>query len=209
MTREELEHIIRACGAVTDQYEFIIVGSQSILGSVPKPEDVFTMSAEADIYPLQAPELAEKIEGALGEGSQFHETYGYYAQGVGPDTAVLPAGWMNRLHRIQNAATNDRVGYCLDVVDLFMSKAVAGRDKDREFCTAMLQHAHVKPSQVAEGLLGRCAVPRQLCDQFLLGLLHLSSHGSVDEFQSSQLPRRIVWKLLVLKPAFACTVTVK
>jgi hypothetical protein len=105
MTREELEHIIRACGAVTNPYEFIIVGSQSILGSVPNPEDVFTMSAEADIYPLQAPELAEKIEGALGEGSQFHETYGYYAQGVGPDTAVLPAGWMNRLHRIQNAAT--------------------------------------------------------------------------------------------------------
>jgi hypothetical protein len=111
MTREELEHIIRACGAVTNQYEFIIVGSQSILGSVPNPEDVFTMSAEADIYPLQAPELAEKIEGALGEGSQSHETYGYYAQGVGPDTAVLPAGWMNRVHRIQNAATNDRVGY--------------------------------------------------------------------------------------------------
>ncbi len=38
------------------------------------------------------PELAEKIEGALGEGSQFHETFGYYAQGVGPETAVLPSG---------------------------------------------------------------------------------------------------------------------
>jgi hypothetical protein len=32
MTREKLEHIIRASGDVTDQYEFIIVGSQSILG---------------------------------------------------------------------------------------------------------------------------------------------------------------------------------
>lgn len=55
MTREELEHIIRASAAVTDQYEFIIVGSQSILGPVPNPEEVFTMSAEADIYPRQAP----------------------------------------------------------------------------------------------------------------------------------------------------------
>jgi len=45
------------------------------------------MSAEADIYPLQAPELAEKIEGAIGEGSQFHQTFSYYAQGVGPHTA--------------------------------------------------------------------------------------------------------------------------
>jgi hypothetical protein len=150
MTREELEHIIRASGEVTNQYEFVIVGSQSILGPFPNPKPIFTMSAEADIYPLQAPELAEQIEGALGEGSRFHETYGYYAQGVGPETAVLPAGWMNRLHRVQNAATNQRVGYCLDPVDLFLSKAVAGRDKDREFCMAMLEHDYVKPSRVLD-----------------------------------------------------------
>ena len=92
MTREELEHIIRASGDITDQYEFVIGGNQSILGAVPRPEDVFTVSMEADIYPLQAPELADRIDGAIGEGSQFHETYGYYAQGVGPETACLPAG---------------------------------------------------------------------------------------------------------------------
>jgi len=77
MTRDELEHIIRASGDVTDQYEFVIVGSQSILGPVPDPEAAFTMSAEADIYPLIAPQLAAKIGGALGEGSAFHETLGY------------------------------------------------------------------------------------------------------------------------------------
>lgn len=148
MNREDLEHIIRAAADVTDQYEFIIVGSQSILGSVPNPEPVFTMSAEADIYPLQAPELAEKIDGALGEGSRFHDTNGYYAQGVGPETAILPGGWMNRVHRVQNAATNGRVGYCLDVMDLFMSKAAAGRDKDRIFCLALLEHGYVKPSRL-------------------------------------------------------------
>ena len=137
MTREELEHIIRASATVTNQYEFVIVGSQSILGSVPHPEEVFTVSAEADIYPLHAPELAEKIEGALGEGSHFHETHGYYAQGVGPETAVLPAGWMSRVHRVQTETTNGRVGYCLEVTDLFMSKAVAGREKDRLFCIAL------------------------------------------------------------------------
>jgi hypothetical protein len=79
MNREELEHIIRASADVTDQYDFIIVGSQSILGPVPNPPEVITMSAEADIYPLQTPELAEKIEGAICEGSQFHQTFGYHA----------------------------------------------------------------------------------------------------------------------------------
>ena len=129
MTREELEHVIRASGDITDQYEFVIVGSQSILGAVPRPEDVFTVSMEADIYPLQAPELADKIDGAIGEGSQFHETYGYYAQGVGPETACLPAGWMQRVHRIQNRNTQDRIGYCLDVLDLFLAKAVAAHGR--------------------------------------------------------------------------------
>jgi hypothetical protein len=148
MTREELEHIIRACADVTDQYEFVIVGSQSILGPVPHPQDVFTMSAEADIYPLHSPELAEKIEGALGEGSYFHDTYGYYAQGVGPETAVLPEGWMDRVHRVQSEGTHGRVGYCLDVVDLFMSKAAAGREKDRVFCIALLAYRHVTVEQV-------------------------------------------------------------
>jgi hypothetical protein len=88
MTRDELEHIIRASGEITDQYEFVIVGSQSLLGAVPQPEAVFRVSMEADIYPLNAPELADRIDGTIGEGSPFHDTYGYYAQGVGPATAI-------------------------------------------------------------------------------------------------------------------------
>lgn len=144
MKRSELEHLIRASGDITDQYEFVIVGSQSMLGAVPHPEAVFTVSMEADIYPLQAPELADRIDGAIGEGSRFHETYGYYAQGVGPETAVLPSDWKQRLHRVQNGNTNDRIGYCLGLVDLFLAKAVARREKDREFCVALLNHGYVK-----------------------------------------------------------------
>jgi len=143
MTREELEHIIRASAQITDQYEFVILGSQSILGSIPDPEAAFTVSMEADIYPLAAPDLADLIEGAIGEGSQFHDHFGYYAQAVGPETAVLPQDWMSRVHRIQNPNTDGRVGYCLDVLDLFLAKAAAGREKDRVFCTALLAHCYV------------------------------------------------------------------
>jgi len=147
MNREDLEHIIRACSDITDQYEFMIVGSQSILGPIPNPPEMFTMSAEADIYPINAPELADRIDAAIGEGSQFHETYGYYAQGVGPETATLPAGWLERVYRVQNEATNGRVGYCLAVVDLFMSKAAADRDKDRAFNLGLLKHGFVSPTE--------------------------------------------------------------
>lgn len=87
--------------------------------------------------------MADRIDGAIGEGSQFHETYGYYARGVGPETACLPADWMQRVHRIQNRNTQDRIGYCLDALDLFLAKAVAAREKDREFCIALLQYGYV------------------------------------------------------------------
>lgn len=144
MNREDLEHIIGAAAVVTNEYEFIIVGSQSILGPIPYPPDVFKLSAEADIYPRDAEGKSELIEGALGEGSQFHTTYGYYAQCVDSTTAKLPLGWEGRLHRIQSEkGTNGRVGLCLDVIDLFMSKAAANREKDREFNLALLQHGYL------------------------------------------------------------------
>ncbi len=145
MNRQDLEHIIRAAADVTNEYEFIIVGSQSILGPIPYPPEVFKMSAEADIYPRDAEEKSTLIDGALGEGSEFHTTYGFYAQGVDSKTAKLPLGWEIRLHRVQTAGTNGRLGLCLDVIDLFMSKAAANREKDREFNMALLQHGYVQP----------------------------------------------------------------
>jgi len=150
MTREELEHIIRASAEVTGQYEFVIIGSQSMLGAAPYPERIFTVSMEVDIYPLQSPDLADKIDGSIGEGSLFHETHGYYAQGVGPNTAILPRDWMSRVHRVQNRQTNDRVGYCLDILDLFLSKAAAGRPKDREFCSALLKYGYLSPEDAID-----------------------------------------------------------
>lgn len=101
------------------------------------------MSAEADIYLRYAPELADKIEGGLGEGSDFHHTYGLYAQGVGPETAFLPNGWETRLWKVQNGNTDNRIGWCLDVDDLFMSKAAAAREKDQVFCVAFLKRGYV------------------------------------------------------------------
>lgn len=145
MTREELEHLIRAAAEVTNEYEFVVVGSQSILGPIPNPPLELTMSMEADIYPMNAEEKADAIDGALGEGSRFHETHGYYAQGVDSTTACLPQGWKERLQRIQSRATDGRVGYCLDVIDLFMAKTAANREKDREFNIALMRYGYVLP----------------------------------------------------------------
>lgn len=39
------------------------------------------------------------------------------------------------------------VGYCIGVLDLFLSKAAAGRTKDMEFCTALLVHQYLHSSE--------------------------------------------------------------
>lgn len=140
MQRNELEHLIRAAAAVTNQYEIVIVSSQSILGAVPTPPLSLAESMEADVYPLQRPDHADLIDGSIGEGSPFHDCFGYYAQGVGPETAILPDGWSNRLIRIQNTNTDLKVGLCLEPHDLTASKLAAGREKDWIFVAVMIQH---------------------------------------------------------------------
>jgi hypothetical protein len=152
MRRNELEHIIRAAAAITDQYEIMIVGSQSILGAVPLPPDELVESMEADVYPLHRPELADLIDGAIGEGSPFHERFGYYAQGVGPETAVLPTGWERRVVRIQNANTDLKVGLCLEPLDLAAAKLAAGREKDWIFVAQMLRSNIITPSALEQRL---------------------------------------------------------
>jgi len=68
----------------------------------------------------------------------FHDTFGYYAQGVTETTAILPEGWEARLVRFESPATNGVVAWCLDAHDLWIAKAIAGRPKDVEFCSALL-----------------------------------------------------------------------
>ena len=140
MTRSELEHLIRASGAIAEDTEIIVVGSQSILGQFPDAPPALLMSGEADVYPLHYPERADLIDGSIGEGSRFHETFGYYAQGVGEETATLPEGWKSRLVKISNVNTAGTTGLCLDVHDLAISKYVAGREKDLQFTRELARH---------------------------------------------------------------------
>ena len=101
MTREQLEHVLRAAGAVVGDPEILVIGSQSVLGSIPDNQLPLeaTTSIEADLAFFDDPSdgKADMVDGAIGELSAFHDTFGYYAQGVSVTTAVLPAGWRQRL----------------------------------------------------------------------------------------------------------------
>ena len=139
MKRSELEHLIRASGEIAADDEIIIIGSQAILGQFPDAPIRLLSSMEADVYPKNHPEKADKVESAIGEGSSFHELHGYYAQGVGKRTAVLPADWESRLVVVKNDNTNGVTGYCLEVHDIAVSNMIAMRPKDLEFVQELVR----------------------------------------------------------------------
>jgi hypothetical protein len=152
MNRRQLEHIIRASAAITGTDEFIVIGSQAILGPHPDAPPDLLDSIEADVFSLRSPDDANLIDGTIGEGSAFHQTFGYYAHGVAEDTATLPARWKDRLVPVRGPNTRGATGYCLDAHDLAVSKLVAGREADQAFVSAMLRHRLADLERLSERL---------------------------------------------------------
>lgn len=142
MNREQLAHIVRAAARIARDGDMIIIGSQSILAShddTGLPEEA-TLSVEADVAFRVDPDAtkADRVDGAIGEGSTFHSSFGYYGQGVTLETARLPAGWDERLVLLDRADTGDGRAQCLDPHDLVVAKLVAGREKDFSFAVALI-----------------------------------------------------------------------
>lgn len=152
MNRIQLEHIIRASCGNADTDAIVIVGSQALLGSFPDAPERMLVSMEADVFPLANPEDAILIDGAIGEKSIFHETFGYYAHGVGPETAILPTGWRSRLVAVCNENTRGTTGWCLDPGDLAVSKLLAGREKDLDWLQDLLDHRLVSAGIIRQRL---------------------------------------------------------
>ena len=171
MTKDQFEHAVRAAAAVVNAAEVLVIGSQAVHGSTDQIIPEAERSMEADIAVLGDDEgvFADVLDGAIGELSMFQETFGFYVQGVTPNTAVLPRGWQERLVRYRSATMGDVTALCLEPHDLWLAKAVAGRPKDRAFCAALLDRGLVRRAVLVGRLddvpgldTARCAVLRAL-----------------------------------------------
>lgn len=151
MRRDQLEHAIRTVCQILGHSELIIVGSQSILGTYAETDlpPEATMSVEIDILPIandnpETARLADLIEGVAGEFSPFEQLHGFHIDGVDLETAILPAGWRDRLVKVQNRNTAaiggqpEFTGWCLDKEDLCVAKLCALREKDTNFVAAVI-----------------------------------------------------------------------
>jgi len=150
MKRSELEHAIRAACDVSDEQELVIIGSQAVLGQFPRAPFELTQSVEVDVYPRANPERAEIIDAVLGDRSMFHDTHGFFVHGIGPETAILPDGWRERLVPVRNENTRGCTGWCLEVHDVAASKLAAGREKDLDFVRALFRHAMISATTFDE-----------------------------------------------------------
>lgn len=176
MTRAALEHILRAAAAITNEREFVVIGSQAVWGQFPQAPDTLVVSIEADLYPRYAPEKADLVDGAIGELSAFHQTFGYYAHAVDETTATLPAGWEDRLVPLRNENTAGATGWCLEVYDLASSKLVAGRERDLHFLRILLRE-RMLDAAVLHDRLGQLPLSSERIETLRAALLRLTSSG--------------------------------
>jgi Nucleotidyltransferase of unknown function (DUF6036) len=146
LKREQLQHLLRAASAITQQGTFVVLGSQAIIGVIDNPPGILGLSMGADMVPVDNPEMSDSIDSALGELSPFHETFGYYAQEVALETAMLPEGWDRRLNKVEDSISG-AIAFCIDPVDLAAAKLVAGREKDPPFVAAMLSHGIITEAE--------------------------------------------------------------
>jgi hypothetical protein len=140
VNREQLAHVLRAATDIVPGADIIVVGSQAVLATRDEADLPIeaTRSIEVDLAFFDDPDeaKADAIDGAIGELSRFHETFGYYGQGVSLTTPVLPGGWTKRLIGLEIfGAARIRA---LEVYDCTASKLVAFREKDREFASSLL-----------------------------------------------------------------------
>ena len=165
-TLEDLERTVRAIATEFKTDKIFIIGSQSILLAWPDAPPLMRSSPEIDAFPgntriweiqekkkhpEESPEASEHIDALFGSGSQFHQTHGFYIDGVDENTATLPTGWQTRavVRQIDVGGRSvTAVAPCPE--DLIVSKLARLDDKDKSFIEAYHSERPLDPSVIEE-----------------------------------------------------------
>lgn len=147
MRRDQFEQLLRELARVSGKREVVVVGSQSIYGSIAKVPGEVVMSVEVDILvdgddPQQRP-----ITELLGKSSTYQAEHRVYVDPVPASFPYLPPGWETRLRELD---LGDLVARCLEIYDLVLSKLAAGRLKDNELIVALISNRHVDAATVSQ-----------------------------------------------------------
>jgi hypothetical protein len=124
---------------LTGHREFVVVGSLSILGvaGARQVPPRMLMSIDVDCYTRSDPLRIFDLQEALGEGSAFEATHGFYLDPVSAQLPTLPERWEHRLVRV--SLRDELVVFFLEPNDAAVSKYARCQPRDREWTLAGLQ----------------------------------------------------------------------
>jgi hypothetical protein len=105
LNQQRVDHILRAAGVVTVCAHRV----SYCRGVALRPPGNHDDLARRRLFAYDAPDaesIADQLDGALGQASPFDAEFGYYCDGVGPETAVLPDDWRDRAKLYSSPAAN-------------------------------------------------------------------------------------------------------
>ncbi|WP_267423788.1 DUF6036 family nucleotidyltransferase [Methylobacterium sp. GC_Met_2] len=142
MRKDKLDHLFGAAGEVTGHRRFVLVGSAVVLIRCRNIPGDMLLTPEADLYVPDVPnsdDLSDAIDANIGQGSSFHLQYGYYCDGVSPETSLMPSDWSARTTLYASAGCPGITVIVPDPDDVALAKAVAWREKDKDWLTSGLR----------------------------------------------------------------------
>ena len=179
MNRQKLIHIMRAIATITDEKNFVLVGSASVLlTSKNIPLDMLHTN-EIDVYSPDVEDedlFSDLIEGSIGKGSHFETTFGYYGDGVSSKTATMPTDWHTRAKTVDNLGLKGVTVTVPEINDIALAKMFAWRDKDQEWLRAGVRSKILNPvfmrerlSRLPETTTARSELERRMQSVFAYG----------------------------------------
>lgn len=147
MKREYLFRLFEEARRLTGHRDYVVIGSLSILGTQDEdalPQEM-AVSIDIDSYTRADPGRILDLKAALGEGSDFHRTHGYYLDPVSPSLPTLPDGWQARMTSIDQG--NVRIWF-LDPDDAAMSKYARSQPNDRRWIRAGIRAGYISLPRV-------------------------------------------------------------
>lgn len=174
-TIDDLDRAIRAMATHFGDDAVVVIGSQAGLVGWSATPDGMRNTPEVDMYIAHVRQWEEanggtnghvqfderfigeiahdEVSGFFGEGTAFHQTHGFFIDGVSPRTAALPNGWQKRtvFREVKSGgATITAIAPCLE--DLAVAKLRRKAEKDVNWIEACIASRGLDLEKVADGI---------------------------------------------------------
>jgi hypothetical protein len=146
LNRDRVDHILRAAGVVTGRKKFVLIGSAAIAAWRSDIPESMATSRDVDLFAYDAPDaddVSDMLDASLGQASPFDAEFGYYCDGVGRETAIMPADWESRAKLYASPAANGVEAIVPEPNDRAPSKLAAWRPKDISWLRTAVQQGIV------------------------------------------------------------------